>query len=216
MTGDSYSVGGGKGGLAQVARALVSVLAVCLIWALVVILDVVAMKTHCAEDSLVEWTQFLLIASSGMMMAVIAARSPRARGAFALAAAFFFDMAIREMDGILDTLLWHGSWSALVAAVTVAAFAAVFAFRWHGTVAEGLLEMRRSRSFHLLAIGLAMILFVSRIMGMKYLWVPLGDMSQLCFAKRMVEEGLELFGYCMVFVWSVIGLVDCGTRRDMV
>ena len=188
-------------------------LAVCAAWAAAVFLDVVVMKTRCVENSLVEWMQFALVAASGAAMAFRAARERRGRAAYILASAFFFDMAIREMDGFLDAILWHGGWSAVAAAVTLAAFAVAFGFGWRGTVAEGLLEMRRSQSFQMLAVGLAVILFVSRIMGMKYLWAPLGDMSGLCFAKRMVEESLELFGYCLVFAWSAGHVFGCGARR---
>ena len=198
----------GRQGVAVVRLflGLLPLLAVCMAWTAAVLLDVVVMKTRCLENSLVEWMQFALIAASGAAMAIVAVRERRGRAAYALASAFFFDMAIREMDGFLDALLWHGSWSVLVAVVASAAFAAVFAFRWHGTVVEGLLEMSRSRSFPMLAVGLAVILVVSRIMGMKYLWATLGDVSGMCFAKRIVEESLELFGYCMVFSWSVVRL----------
>ncbi len=213
-TGKSCGTECGWRGLARVARSIMPVLAVCSLWALLVVLDVVVMRTRCLENSIVEWTQFLLVTSSGVLMAVMAARSPRARGAFAMASAFFFDMAIREMDGFLDELLWHGSWSVLAAAVTIAAFAVVFAFRWHGTVVDGLLEIGRSRSFPLLAVGLAVILLVSRIMGMKYLWASVGDLSRMSFPKRMVEESLELFGYGLVFLWSVIRVVGCGASGD--
>lgn len=216
MTDTKHSCGRRCGGVVGLFLGILPLLSVCAAWAAAVFLDVVVMKTRCVENSLVEWMQFALVAASGAAMAFRAARERRGRAAYVLAAAFFFDMAIREMDGFLDMLLWHGSWSVLAVAVTAAAFAAVFAFRWQGTALEGFLEMRRTPSFPLLAVGLAVILAVSRIMGMKYLWVPLGDMSDLCFAKRMVEECLELFGYCLVFSWSVVDAVDCRARHDMV
>jgi len=203
MTGNSDSVCGGWRGLARAARSFMPILAVCSLWALVVILDVVVMRSRCAEGSLVEWTQFLLVAASGAMMVALAVRSPRACGAFVLAAAFFFDMAIREQDGLLDSLLWHGSWAAIVAMVTVAAFSIAFAKRCRTTVLSGLSEMTASRSFLLLAVGLAIILGISRVMGMKFLWCAFGSMSELSYAKRIVEESLELLGYGLVFAWAL-------------
>ena len=202
MSDERSTISGIYGALAKLALGVAPIVAACAAWAAVVAVDVVVFGTRCVENSPVEWTQFALVSAVGALMALKAVQERRGRAAFVLASAFFFDMAIREMDGFLDIFLWHGSWSVLVAAVTAAAFAAVFAFRWQGTVTEGLYAIRSSRSFGLLATGLSVILAVSRIMGMKFLWKAIGCGAELSPAKRMVEECLELFGYCLVFIWA--------------
>ena len=110
-------------------------------------------------------------------------------------------MAIREQDALLDGLLWHGGWAWIVGIVTAVAF--MLALRCRETLKEGLYEIRSSGRFLFLAAGLAVILVVSRIMGMKHVWTHLGDPAQLCKAKRVVEEGLELFGYMLIFAWAL-------------
>ncbi len=54
----------------------------------------------------------------------------------------------------------------------------------------------------MLATGLAVILAISRIMGMKRLWAGFGCTSGIYLAKRVIEEGLELFGYMLIFAWA--------------
>ena len=175
--------------------------AICLSWSVAFYLDVAVLGMRCAENAPVEWLQFALIAASGAMMAARAVRVSRGRAAFILASAFFFDMAIREQDALLDVLLWHGGWAWIVGIVTAVAF--MLALRCRETLKEGLGEIRSSGRFLFLAAGLAVILVVSRIMGMKHVWMHLGDPAQLCKAKRVVEEGLELFGYMLIFAWAL-------------
>lgn len=179
------------------------VLAVSAAWVAVVFVDVVVLKTRCVENSPVEWIQFAAVSFAGAAMCWRAVRQARGRGAFILASAFFLDMAIREQDGLLDTLLWHGSWVYPVAAVTASAFALVLALRLQGTLAEGLAEIRSSRLFHLLATGLVVVIGVSRIMGIKNIWRIFGRSEEIMFAKRVVEESVELFGYGLVLAWAV-------------
>ena len=85
--------------------------AICLSWSVAFYLDVAVLGMRCAENAPVEWLQFALIATSGALMAARAVRVSRGRAAFMLASAFFFDMAIREQDALLDGLLWHGGWA---------------------------------------------------------------------------------------------------------
>ena len=181
-------------------RGFSVVFAICASWTAVVFLDVEVLGTCCVENSLVEWLQFALVAASSAAMAARAWRVEKGRAAFILTAAFFLDMAIREQDALLDNLLWHGGWASVVAVVTIAAFA--MASRWRTTLNEGLEEIQRSDRFFLLASGLAVILAISRIMGMKSLWAGFGFTSGIHFAKRVIEEGLELFGYMLVFAWA--------------
>ena len=186
--------------VAAFLRGFSVIFAICISWAAVVFLDVSILGTCCLENSPVEWLQFSLVAASSAAMAARAWRDEKGRAAFILTAAFFLDMAIREQDALLDNLLWHGGWSLVVTVVTIAAFA--LASRWRTTLHEGLEEIRLSNRFLLLAAGLAVILAISRIMGMKRLWACFGCTSGIYLAKRVVEEGLELFGYMLIFVWA--------------
>ena len=122
------------------------------------------------------------------------------RGAHALAAAFFFDMAVREADFLLDRAFGACVWPWVLTAVTLT-FAAVVV-RYAKTVYPGLKTMRRSRRFPLFACGAALMLFVSQFLGRGAVWQALGVADAAAFG-RFVEESVELFGYALMFVWAV-------------
>lgn len=186
--------------VAAFLRGFSTIFAICISWTAVVFLDVWVLGTCCLENSPVEWLQFSLVAASSAAMAARAWRVEKGRAAFILTAAFFLDMAIREQDALLDNLMWHGGWAWVVGAVTMTAFA--LALRWRATLHDGLEEIQRSNRFLMLATGLAVILAISRIMGMKRLWAGFGCTSGIYLAKRVIEEGLELFGYMLIFAWA--------------
>jgi hypothetical protein len=121
------------------------------------------------------------------------------RGAHALAAAFFFDIAIREVDFMLDRAFGACIWPWALSAVTLT-FTAV-TVRYAKTVYPGLRTMRRSRRFPLFTCGAALMLFVSQFLGRPSLWKSLGIADAAPFS-RFVEESVELFGYTLMFVWA--------------
>jgi len=190
-------------------------LAVCGGCSLAVFVEVIWLKTPCADNSLVEWCQFGLIASAGLIMAILAIRRSRGRAVFLLAAGLFFDMAIRELDACFDVWFGHGSWIWPVALVTTVAIAAtaVLTRLSRESLLEGVRDVQASRAFPLLPMGLFTILCFSRMIGTKVLWRALGTAPELMWAKRVVEEGVELLGYAMVFLW-VLSFVRELARTD--
>jgi hypothetical protein len=134
-----------------------------------------------------------------------------ARGAHALAAAFFFDMSIREIDFMLDRAFGACIWPWALTAVTLT-FTAV-TVRYAKTVYPGLRDMRRSRRFPLFACGAALMLFVSQIIGRPSFWNSLG-IADAAVISRFIEESVELFGYALMFAWAAPhALRVCSPRR---
>ena len=115
-------------------------------------------------------------------------------------AAFFLDMAIREADQLLDAALGTTMWTWALTAVTLM-FAAV-TVRYAKTVYSGLRAMRKSRLFSLFTCGMALMLFVSQFLGRKAIWESIGVANALQFG-HFVEESVELFGYALMFAWTV-------------
>ena len=126
-----------------------SIAAVVAVWG-----DVLVNGPACTEYGLVEWSGLVLSAVSGALMTLCAIRAKSGRGAHALAAAFFFDMSIREIDFMLDRAFGACIWPWALTAVTLT-FTAV-TVRYAKTVYPGLRDMRRSRRFPLFACGAAL------------------------------------------------------------
>lgn len=172
--------------------------------------DVFAFGTACLENGLVEMSGLALSAACGALMTACALCVKSGRGAHALAAAFFFDMAVREADFLLDRAFGACVWPWALTAVTLT-FAAVVV-RYAKTVYPGLRAMRRSRRFPLFACGAALMLFVSQFLGRESVWQALGVADAAAFG-HFVEESVELFGYALMFVWAAPHAVRTLVRR---
>lgn len=166
---------------------------------IVVWLDVFVIGSKCEENGLVEWTGLVASAISGALMTACALATKSGRGAHALLAAFFFDMAVREADLMLDRALGACIWPWALSAVSFT-FAAV-TIRYAKTVYSGLRAMRKSRRFPLFACGVALLLFVSQSLGRQSIWIALGVPDAKHFG-HFIEESVELFGYALMFAWA--------------
>jgi hypothetical protein len=179
-------------------------LAYCLLAALPVLLlrhDLHQLGNVLGERSLVELTQAgFLIASSGAF-ALLAVRRADDRRFAVLASALFAVMLIREMDALLDVLLWHGAWKYLAAPLVIGALS--WSLRdWRSVMAGGA-RMLSSRSGTVMLLGMAVLLCYSRMFGMSSNWhAVLGD-AYVRTVKNAVEETTELLGYSFILAASI-------------
>ena len=111
-----------------------------------------------------------------------------------------FDLAVREADHYLDRIFCANVWPWVLTAITVA-FVGI-TIRYAKTVYSGVKSMRRSRLFPLFACGIALLVFVSQILGHSGVWQSFGIPDSVRFS-HFVEESVELFGYALMFVWAV-------------
>lgn len=185
---------------------LAAVVSGAAVWA-----DIFVFGTACAENGLVECAGLVLAVVCGALMTACAIRLKPGRGAHALAAAFFLDMAIREADFILDRAFGACVWPWALTGVTVT-FVAV-TVRYAKTVYPGLRTMRRSRRFPLFACGVALLLFVSQSLGRVAVWQTLGVADAIGFG-HFIEESVELFGYLLMFVWAAPHAFRALRRRN--
>ncbi|MBR4614710.1 MAG: hypothetical protein IKO55_03805, partial [Kiritimatiellae bacterium] len=173
--------------------------------------DIFVFGTECAENGLVECAGLALAVACGALMTICAIRIKSGRGAYALFAAFFLDMAIREADFILDRAFGACIWPWALTGVTVT-FVAV-TVRYAKTVYPGLRTMRRSRRFPLFACGVALLLFVSQSLGRAAVWQALGVADAVGFG-HFIEESVELFGYVLMFAWAAPHAFRALRRRN--
>lgn len=160
------------------------------------------------ENSLIELLQLAFLAMSMALLSIVAARRREWRSGIVLVCAFFMCMAIRECDSIFDKAFYHGAW--LPCALAVAAAGAIQALALRRSTFAGLAAIVRDRSFGVLCSGLSAIFAFSRILGYKRIWLTIyrdicGEQFaiELCRAmKNIAEEGTELFGYALVFLWA--------------
>ena len=174
------------------------------------------------ENGAVEHAQLALLAATA---AVYALRSRRHPDGPALLACSLFTvcMAVRELDGVFDKNLFHGAWT-LVEIVPLALFAAATLPRFRRFVAAAA-RFAATPEFALFAAAVALLLFFSRIVGMKRIWnlvfdlpiwrdasapylLPDGTLPGAIdiprHVKNLVEEGFELCCYVLLFFSSVL------------
>lgn len=174
----------------------------------VVWLDAAVFGAGYADCLLIEWTGLAISALCGTLMTIGAIRHKSGRGAHALFAAFFFDMAIREADRSLTSVFGSEIWMWVLTAVTLT-FAAV-TVRYAKTLYSGLRAVRESRLFPVFMCGAALMLFVSQFVGRAAVWRAL-DVADAPHVSHFVDESVELFGYVLMSAW-VVSYVSGGRR----
>ncbi len=165
---------------------------------LAVWLDFQILGIKCTESGFVEWSGLLLSLLCGVLMTACAVFVKHGRGASALFAALFVDLAIREADYVLDAMFGPVFWKCALTIATVT-FTLV-TIRYARTVYSGLKTIRRSRRFPLFACGAALLLFISQFLGGCGIWQSLG-VADPVGTGHSVEECVELFGYALMVSW---------------
>lgn len=179
---------------------------VCLASALLIYLDVVIFGRDCSEGGVVEMAQALFALVLIVTMTVIVRHRPDLRGGTWLALGFFLDVFIREQDAFLDDIC-HGFW--IWPAIIVVVFAICMAFRHRETLVAFFAQIRTSRHFNLLALGMSVLLIFSRIFGNKVIWRAVVGNDDYRVAKHVAEEGVELIGYAILVLWAIGFCREC-------
>ena len=115
-------------------------------------------------------------------------------------------MLIRELDGYLDAI-YDGAW--LPFALATLTVTLVLVHRMRQGLADSIrLFLSTPASGFFIAGGLGIFVF-SRVFGYKGIWKALFQVDYLDpytasrWVKNAVEEGSELFGYCLVFCAAI-------------
>lgn len=169
----------------------------------VLYIDVVVLQQPIDEYSVTEILQESFLLVSLLCFLGLYFKSDRQEPFFALVAAFYGVLFIREMDMFLDAVV-HGFWKypALIVAV-VGIYIAVKS--WQKTRA-GLYLFLESPGGVFTAFGVLLVLFFSRIFGSSKIWQPIMQENYQYAFKAAIQESVELYGYSIVFVGALVFL----------
>ena len=185
------------------------------------------------ENGLIEFVQFALLTLSSATFAIRSARDEAARKPLALLSLIALAMCVRELDGVFDTVLFHGSW-ALLDTFVLLAYLAVFFSDVRRTVSQ-LADFVFSPTFVLFAAGFILAVVVSRLFGMKQNWYaffdfvpgdgtepvnPITGTTVPRCVKNAAEECFELASYLVILAAAVLPPLlrgrRCGSGGDVV
>lgn len=140
----------------------------------------------------------LLLFSS--IIFIYLAKKKNARGLL-LVAGFFACMWIREWDAVFDDI-FHGAWK-YIAIPTAIGFTLWALREGLQKVWDDLAEFMGSKSYDIIVAGLIIVLVVSRMLGIKAIWMLMSGPDFKYVFKTFIEEGVELLGYMVIFAGSV-------------
>ena len=153
--------------------------------------------------------------------------------AFALCGLLVLAMAVRELDGFFDALLFHGAW-ALVDGVLLAVCLAVL-LRPLSRTARDFADFAAGPECPLFVAGLALAVLFAQGIGSKQVWrhvfdvpfwndaiAPLrtpegelpGEIDVFRHVKNTVEESFELAGYLLVLASAALPPLLAPRRRE--
>lgn len=177
--------------------ALVTVFAVGLMVALAYV-DISA-AGRIKDASYTENLQETLLVLSSIIF-IYSAKKNNKRGLL-LVAGFFLCMFIREWDAVFDEI-FHGAWK-YIGIPTALGFTYWALREGIQKVWDDLAEFMDSKSYDIVALGLIIVLVVSRLLGNKAIWVLMSGVDFKYVFKTFIEEGVELLGYMTIFAGSL-------------
>jgi hypothetical protein len=168
---------------------------------LIIAVDVMVLDHGVLEVSLTEFTQLGLLFLSMLLTGAIARQHSKSRGFWVLVAGLLCTMLIRENDLFLDNIM-HGFW--FYPASLVAIVAIVFSIRLRNTIITPMLDFAATRACAHLVTGLLMVLLFSRVFGSGQLLSEVFGADYNMIYKSVIQEGLELLGYSLIFFGAVL------------
>jgi hypothetical protein len=172
---------------------------------LVLTQDILVLGQGITENSLTELSQEALLLVSAVLFGINAWRNSSSRGFLVLVTGFFSCMLIRELDSLFDSFVYHGFW--VWPALAVAFGSALYAYYCRHTITTPFAQYIGTKSYYHIFFGLVVILVLSRTFGSgNLLWKPIMGENYSSALKNTLQEGLELFGYFLVFSGSFLSL----------
>lgn len=167
-------------------------------------IDIALFEHRVPEDGSTELTQEFMIGMSALIFTVLAIKNSHQRDFYVLVAGLFWCMLLRELDHEMDQII-HGFWKWPVSVVVIGTLA--LAYRYRQSVISEMARVTGSVPFNMIFIGLAILLFFSRVFGTGSLWTPIFEAGGIDVAasliKSVVPEGIELLGYTLIFYGTV-------------
>ncbi|MGR5341968.1 hypothetical protein ACPV50_18800 [Vibrio astriarenae] len=169
--------------------------------ALVIHIDVRLFDSKAGEESLIEYSQDLILLFLVIYLFIKGQKLQAHRGLLFLMSAFFSCLLVRELDGVFD-LIVHGFWK--YPAWIIAISACYYSFFVHREATlHSLTQYMQHPSFGLMLGAMALLMIFSRLFGMGDLWEHLLQGGYARAAKNTAEEGIELVSYTLIACASV-------------
>ncbi len=168
---------------------------------LAILVDIAFLKNELSEISITEFKQAFFILISAIIFYKASSKKIESKGLFILVSGFFTIMFIRELDNFLD-VIFHGFWK--VPVTLVLGITLYFANINRTTILQPLVTHNQSKEFTYLFIGLMVVMIFSRIFGTGSLWQSIMADNYHRIQKRVIQEGLELFGYSLLLYGSIL------------
>lgn len=162
----------------------------------IIYIDLLVLGNTLREESLVQISQALLILGSGVFFALGARDNPEQRGYLLLVATLYLCMFVRENDGPLDVIV-HGFWRVPVLIIAVVGGYAVYKNRQ--TLRAPFSHHAKDSSFWIMIVGFLQLIVFSRLFGSGNLWDNIPNQLDLSGAKDIIQEGIELMSYSLIF-----------------
>ena len=188
--------------LSILGRAAVPFLCCAVLFAIPVVTLIADRKIELPIENVTELVQEAALFVSALIFFALGRSRPAARAGLFLAGGFFCVLFIRELDAWFD-FISHSFWI-LWEVAFLAALSLTLRKEPLSSYRLGLAEVVESRAFITIAVGVATVLVFSRLFGSGFLWSYYLEGRPLILAKRMVEEGTELFGYLMILAGTIL------------
>lgn len=166
----------------------------------IIYMEIFILGGNVAESSPVEWVQEIMLFFTLLLFFGLAKKQAEYRSFATLVGSFFTCLLIRELDGVFDQIT-HGFWKYPAWAVAVIAIG--YAIKHKQATLEKLVEYSKHPSFGLMLGGLCSLLVFSRLFGMGALWTEVMGDNYVRTVKDLVEEGVELMCYTLIFSSAV-------------
>lgn len=167
---------------------------------MIVKFEVVTLGRNISEVSLTELVQQLFLLFAVIVFALSAKKLPQQRSFYVLVAGFFGCMLLREHDYYFD-MIQHGFW--FYPTITLAIGTIIYTFKNTEYFAASAYQFKATKAYIYILIGLVVILVFSRLFGTGGLWKVVMAADYKHHYKSTIQEGLELFGYAILFLGSI-------------
>jgi hypothetical protein len=179
---------------------------------LIIKFDVINLGSDIPEVSLTEFTQHVLLFCTVLIFSLSAKKLPQQRGFYVLVAGFFGCMLLREHDYYFD-IINHGFW--FYPTIILALASIFYTCKNSDNFIASALQFKKTNAYIYIVIGLTIVLIFSRLFGTSGLWQIIMKSDYQRDYKTIVQEGLELFGYAIVFLGSIYQLVNINSFKKV-
>ena len=109
-------------------------------------------------------------------------------------------MFLRELDYYFDMIV-HGFW--FYPTILLAASVIIYSIKNIDNLANSFRCFSQTQAYFNILIGLVIIMIFSRLFGSSVLWREIMNDDYKHVYKTIIQEGLELFGYILIFIGSL-------------